>query len=142
MRMIRFKTCLAFLALLAFASESFAGVPFPCDHRQNTAVMADSAAVMMDHRHHASAASPDAVPASHHMAHQTLSGASRTLDTPMSCCDHDQCSAMDCVSVVAVAVVTPAQILGLNPAPVLNTRYTLAYLSQESGSLFRPPISR
>jgi len=114
---------MAIFALLAFTCQSFAVVKLPCElmtyHSATPALVDTTDMADMDHMV---------------LAEAENAGAS-------GCCSQEDCSQMDCIS-ASVAVVSTLSPFSVQFSQTHNTEYSLAFLTQEVSSLFRPPISR
>lgn len=122
----RFRLFMAVFACLAFISQAFAVVDYRCigmtDHPEPTAIEGGQLSMHQGHTMH------DYVDAS----------------AVPDCCDHHQCSQVDCISAhsAGAAIVATPTPLSVNIADSLAADYSITYLTADASSLFRPPIAR
>jgi hypothetical protein len=118
-------------ALLAFTSQSFAVVNFPCSEmngHSKAPFMGSEMAMHMD------------MGMDHSIHLQIDDSATTTADTA-DCCSHEQCSMTSCIS-GAVAIVEINALFAAQFSKVLNVDYMVSALTADISSPFRPPISR
>lgn len=118
---------MAVLALLAFTSQSFAVVKAPCEQNINQPDKPLTTGAM-DGDHH------------NHVNNAQIDNADTTDDA--GCCCQEYCPQIDCVSTGAAVANNIHAPFSIQFSQPLNTEYSVAFLTQEADSLFRPPISR
>ncbi len=121
----RLRSFITVLILLSFVGQVMAAVTVSCSmvdaEYQDRAQMAD-----MDHSVHAMHDLPDT--------------SSKIGVFSLDCCGDALCSMSHCIGSSTFGITTSSQF-DLYGTRVLNTRYSLSYLTPESLSLFRPPIT-
>lgn len=135
----RYRLFIAILALVAFVGQSVAS-PHACDTMTQH--------MSIDKAQHSLEPLPQQADTDtsagmgHNMGHGMHMPMTDTLYiSPADCCENQQCSLTDCLSLTSAAVDGRAQN-SFEGGNIPSMAYTEAYATAETAELYHPPISR